>query len=162
LAHIARHVICMRFEPSCRFLSEMACYELARRACEALGRGFSLSYSSTIPHRAGLSGSSSIIVAGLRCLMAHYRVAIPLDQQPSLVGVGRGWGVGGCSASVGRVWGVCGAWVACGCAAWAGARWVRGVRGVGGVGGGPVDRSRPLRNNLNLAAVLTNPHTTCS
>ena len=48
-------------------------------------RGFNLAYHSNIPKQTGLSGSSSILVAGLKCLTQHYGVDIPLEEQPSLV-----------------------------------------------------------------------------
>ena len=48
-------------------------------------QGFTLRYSTNIPKQTGLSGSSSIIVAGLRCLMKHYDINIPLQEQPQLV-----------------------------------------------------------------------------
>jgi glucuronokinase len=58
--------------------------------CSAAGislhaRGFTLAYTTTIPKQTGLSGSSSILVAGLRCLMRHYGVTVPLEEQPALV-----------------------------------------------------------------------------
>ena len=48
-------------------------------------RNFSIRYQTTIPRQVGLAGSSAIITATLRCLMAFYDVDIPLDVQPSLV-----------------------------------------------------------------------------
>jgi len=48
-------------------------------------RNFSIRYRSTVPRQVGLAGSSAIITATLRCLMAFYDVDIPLDVQPSLV-----------------------------------------------------------------------------
>ena len=47
-------------------------------------RTFSVRYESTIPRQVGMAGSSAIIVATLRCLMAFYDVQIPLYLQPSL------------------------------------------------------------------------------
>ncbi|MFV2068711.1 MAG: mevalonate kinase [Pirellulales bacterium] len=57
--------------------------------CDARGlpiddRTFSVRYESNIPRQVGLAGSSAIIVATLRCLMAFYDVDIPLRVQPSL------------------------------------------------------------------------------
>lgn len=46
--------------------------------------GFSLSYESDIPQQVGMAGSSAIIIATLRCLMAHYNVDIDRRVQPSL------------------------------------------------------------------------------
>jgi glucuronokinase len=48
-------------------------------------RNFSVRYETNIPRQVGLAGSSSIIVATLRCLMEFYRIDIPIEQQPSLV-----------------------------------------------------------------------------
>ena len=48
------------------------------------GRNFSIRYQSNIPRAVGLAGSSAIIVATLRALMAFYKVEIPRDVQPSL------------------------------------------------------------------------------
>ncbi len=58
--------------------------------CDAQGialhdRTFSVRYSSNVPRQVGLAGSSAIIAATLRCLMAFYDVEIPLRVQPSLV-----------------------------------------------------------------------------
>ena len=48
-------------------------------------RNFSVRYDTNIPRQVGLAGSSSIIVATLRCLMKFYGIEIPIEQQPSLV-----------------------------------------------------------------------------
>ncbi len=48
-------------------------------------RNFSIRYTSNIPRQVGLAGSSSIIVATLRCLMAFYEVSMPKEVQPSFV-----------------------------------------------------------------------------
>ncbi len=48
-------------------------------------RNFSVRYDTNIPRQVGLAGSSSIIVATLRCLQKFYGIDIPLAQQPSLV-----------------------------------------------------------------------------
>ncbi len=48
-------------------------------------RNFSVRYQSNIPRQVGLAGSSAIIVATLRALMAFYQVEIPKSVQPSLV-----------------------------------------------------------------------------
>jgi glucuronokinase len=58
--------------------------------CRAKGlklhdRNFSVRYETNIPRQVGLAGSSSIIVATLRCLMEFYEVKIPLEVQPTLV-----------------------------------------------------------------------------
>lgn len=46
-------------------------------------RNFSIRYDSNIPRQVGLAGSSSIIIATLRCLLAFYDVDMPIDIQPS-------------------------------------------------------------------------------
>lgn len=48
-------------------------------------RNFTLRYSSDIPGQVGLAGSSAIITACLRALMAFYEVEIPLPLQPRLI-----------------------------------------------------------------------------
>jgi len=48
-------------------------------------RNFSIRYETNIPRQVGLAGSSSIIVATLRCLMEFYNIEIPLELQPSFV-----------------------------------------------------------------------------
>ncbi len=48
-------------------------------------RGFRLNYRSTIPRRVGLSGSSALITATLRCLMKFYGVEIPKPILASLI-----------------------------------------------------------------------------
>lgn len=55
------------------------------RNIELHSQNFSIRYSSTIPRQVGLAGSSSIIVATLRCLMEFYDVEIPDKAQPSFV-----------------------------------------------------------------------------
>lgn len=47
-------------------------------------RNFSIRYSTNIPRAVGMAGSSAIIVATLRALMAFYEVTIPQRVQPSL------------------------------------------------------------------------------
>jgi glucuronokinase len=47
-------------------------------------KNFTLRYSSTIPHHVGLGGSSAIITACFRALMAFYGVSIP---KPALAGI---------------------------------------------------------------------------
>lgn len=48
-------------------------------------RNFTLRYSSTIPHLVGLAGSSAIIVATIRCLLAYYGVTIPPPELANIV-----------------------------------------------------------------------------
>jgi glucuronokinase len=48
-------------------------------------RNFSVRYETNIPRQVGLAGSSSIIVATLRCLMEFYGIEIPIEIQPSFV-----------------------------------------------------------------------------
>ncbi|NPA90533.1 MAG: GHMP kinase [Chloroflexi bacterium] len=46
---------------------------------------FSIRYATTIPRQVGLAGSSAIITATLRALLAFYHVDMPLPIQPSFV-----------------------------------------------------------------------------
>lgn len=46
-------------------------------------RNFSVRYETNIPRQVGLAGSSSIIIATLRCLLDFYHVDMPLEIQPS-------------------------------------------------------------------------------
>jgi glucuronokinase len=55
-----------------------------RQKIDLHARNFSVRFESTIPRQVGLAGSSAIIVATLRCLMAFYSVEIPPEVQPSL------------------------------------------------------------------------------
>ncbi len=48
-------------------------------------RNFTIRYHSTIPHRVGLAGSSAIITACMRALMAFYQVSIPKPALANLV-----------------------------------------------------------------------------
>jgi len=48
-------------------------------------KGFRLNYRSTIPRRVGLSGSSALITATLRCLMKFYNVSIDKPVLASLI-----------------------------------------------------------------------------
>jgi glucuronokinase len=57
----------------------------SERNIELHSQNFSIRYSSTIPRQVGMAGSSSIIVATLRCLMEFYDVHIPKKVQPSFV-----------------------------------------------------------------------------
>ena len=52
---------------------------------ELSDKNFSIRYHSNIPHSVGLAGSSAIIVACLRALMAFYGVSIPKPVQANLV-----------------------------------------------------------------------------
>jgi len=45
---------------------------------------FSVRYQTNIPRGVGLSGSSAIVVATLRCLMEYYHVSVPAPVQASL------------------------------------------------------------------------------
>jgi glucuronokinase len=49
------------------------------------GRKFAIRYHSTIPRQVGLAGSSAIVTATLRALMACYEVDIPREILPGLV-----------------------------------------------------------------------------
>jgi glucuronokinase len=46
---------------------------------------FTARYRSTIPRQVGLAGSSAIITAALRALMAFHEVDIPREEQPGLI-----------------------------------------------------------------------------
>jgi glucuronokinase len=48
-------------------------------------RNFTLRYQTNIPSQVGLAGSSAIITACLRALMAFYGVSIPKHVQPNLI-----------------------------------------------------------------------------
>jgi glucuronokinase len=48
-------------------------------------KNFALRYVSDIPRQVGLGGSSAIIVAAMRALMAFYGVSIPDERLPTLV-----------------------------------------------------------------------------
>ncbi|MBC8453488.1 GHMP kinase, partial [PVC group bacterium] len=48
-------------------------------------RNFTIRYSSNIPHLVGLAGSSAIITACMRALMAFYGVTIPKTQLANLI-----------------------------------------------------------------------------
>ena len=52
---------------------------------ELHGKNFTIRYNSDIPHGVGLAGSSAIITACLRALMAFYGVSIPKYVQANLV-----------------------------------------------------------------------------
>ena len=61
-------------------------YEYCRdNGIELERKNFSLNYSTTIPRRVGLAGSSAIVTATLRALMQFYDVSIPRAIQPSLI-----------------------------------------------------------------------------
>lgn len=49
------------------------------------GRNFTLRYSSNIPGQVGLAGSSAIITAAMRALMAFYGVSIPKPQLANII-----------------------------------------------------------------------------
>ena len=46
-------------------------------------KNFSIEYQTTIPQRVGLSGSSALVIAALRCLMQFYGVEIEKPLLPS-------------------------------------------------------------------------------
>ncbi|MBN1120732.1 MAG: GHMP kinase [Anaerolineae bacterium] len=46
-------------------------------------RNFSIRYETNIPRQVGLAGSSSIIIATLRCLLEYYGIDMPLEIQPT-------------------------------------------------------------------------------
>eukprot|EP00798_Chlamydomonas_sp_ICE-L_P020857 gene20857-27692_t len=47
--------------------------------------GFSLSYETDIPRQSGLSGSSAIVLAALKCMMHFFGVVIPQVELPCVV-----------------------------------------------------------------------------
>lgn len=58
--------------------------------CQRLGieleqKNFTISYSTTIPSRVGLAGSSAIVTSAIRALMRFYGVSIPKQILPNLV-----------------------------------------------------------------------------
>ena len=59
--------------------------EYCQQRHEIHDRNFSIRYESSIPRAVGMAGSSGIIVATLRALMAFYEIEIPISVQPSLV-----------------------------------------------------------------------------
>lgn len=59
-------------------------YSLAA-GTELPDRGFTLSYSSDIPDRVGLAGSSAIVTAAVRNLMDHFQVEIDEVTLPTLI-----------------------------------------------------------------------------
>jgi glucuronokinase len=48
-------------------------------------RNFAVRYESSIPRQVGLAGSSAIVTATLRALMAFFDVDIPAEEQPTLI-----------------------------------------------------------------------------
>jgi glucuronokinase len=46
---------------------------------------FTVQYQSSIPRQVGLAGSSAIVTATLRALMAFYEIEIPREEQPGLI-----------------------------------------------------------------------------
>lgn len=55
-----------------------------KRGIDLHDRNFTLQYDSTIPRRVGLAGSSALVMAALRSLMAFYGVDIPKPVQPGI------------------------------------------------------------------------------
>jgi glucuronokinase len=61
-------------------------YEYCQIQCIPLEKkNFAIRYSSGIPRQLGLGGSSAIITAAFRALMAFYNVEIPLEILPTLI-----------------------------------------------------------------------------
>jgi glucuronokinase len=61
-------------------------YQYCKRECISIdGQNFRLRYSSGIPRQLGLGGSSAIITASMRAMMAFYHVEIPLEVLPTLI-----------------------------------------------------------------------------
>jgi glucuronokinase len=60
--------------------------DYCRRTGESLREeNFTLSYSTVIPRQVGLGGSSAIVTAAVRALMAFYGVEIPREEQPGVI-----------------------------------------------------------------------------
>jgi glucuronokinase len=59
--------------------------ECSRRGIALPQRHCTLEYATNIPVRVGLAGSSAIVTATLRALMAFYRVDIPRPELPNLI-----------------------------------------------------------------------------
>jgi glucuronokinase len=59
--------------------------ECRRRGIALPQRHCTLEYSTNIPVRVGLAGSSAIVTATLRALMAFYQVEIPRPELPNLI-----------------------------------------------------------------------------
>lgn len=57
----------------------------AEHAIELDDRNFTIRYHTNIPSQVGLAGSSAIITACLRALMAFYSISIPKAIQPNLI-----------------------------------------------------------------------------
>jgi glucuronokinase len=57
----------------------------AAQGIELPRRNFSLRYDSNIPRQVGLAGSSAIVTATMRALLAFYDVEIPKEILPSLI-----------------------------------------------------------------------------
>lgn len=56
-----------------------------RHGIDLDGRNFTIAYTTDIPVRVGLAGSSGIITATMRALMSFYGVQIPKPQLPNLI-----------------------------------------------------------------------------
>lgn len=62
--------------------------ECSQRSIEVPQQGFSLSYQTTIPKHAGLSGSSAIVTAALKCLIQWAGISgeqWPVQERPTFV-----------------------------------------------------------------------------
>jgi glucuronokinase len=61
-------------------------HDYCRQRGIAVGeKNFTVRYQSSIPRQVGLAGSSAIVTAMLRALMAYYEVEIPRQLQPGLI-----------------------------------------------------------------------------
>lgn len=68
----------------------MAAIKVFAEFCETCGAAlegasFTIRFRSDIPRQVGLAGSSAIVTATMRALMAHYEVAIPREILPTLI-----------------------------------------------------------------------------
>lgn len=82
--HVSQHGV----DGGVRLLKSLCCNLM--RYCESTKQridtscGFEMSYTSNIPKQTGLSGSSAIVIAAMRCLLEMYRINISLDDQTEL------------------------------------------------------------------------------
>ncbi len=56
-----------------------------KKGIDLPARNFTVRFSSDIPRQIGLGGSSAIVTAAMRALMAFYEATIPIEAQPGLI-----------------------------------------------------------------------------
>ena len=87
-AEFVEHNRLYGYEGGGRLLKAVLCifWDYCReRKIEIPPRNLTLRYSSTIPRQIGLGGSSALVTAGLKALMAFSGARIPLEIQPTLI-----------------------------------------------------------------------------